>query len=332
MKLRTIADGEIITEPGAYRMSIDWYHRQCCDGPSISSSGLRTIELRSPMDFWAFSDLNPDRWQRPETDALSLGRAAHAILLGEEAFEESFAVVPEDAPQRPTKPMLVAASEGRISDAYKKRQAFWGPFDAALNGRTIVSEEQIDQIVQMSAALGRHPLVGPLFQGDGEVSLIWRDEQTGVWLKARPDMIPAMGDVRADLKTIHDAALRACLRHIREHGYHMQGALTDLGLEAITGEKPQGSWVLVFIQKTPPYHVTPIEITEDALHWGAVRLRRAVNTFARCMETGDWPGPVEGIPKFDLAEWEVEQLGAEQKAGVLPHDFWTGFGAKGEAA
>ena len=61
MEIRKIAYGEKVTEPGIYDMPINWYHDDCCDGPSVSSSGLRTIELESPEHYWAHHPANPDR-------------------------------------------------------------------------------------------------------------------------------------------------------------------------------------------------------------------------------------------------------------------------------
>lgn len=100
MDIPFIADGEPVPGPGAYRMSLQHYHTQaCCPGPSISSSGLRTIFSESPWHFWASSDLNPDRYpERDTSDALILGRAAHSLLLGDEVFDDHFIYVPKDAP------------------------------------------------------------------------------------------------------------------------------------------------------------------------------------------------------------------------------------------
>jgi hypothetical protein len=326
--MRRIADGQIVTEPGAYAMSMDWYHAQCCAGPSISSSGLRTIETMSPMDFWAFSELNEHRFEKPETQALALGRAAHAVVLGEEAFDARFIVLPEDAPPRPTVTQRKAAAEGRVSDNYRERLYFWGEFDARAKGKTVLQFSDMEAIVGMSEALMRRPEVAPLMDGEPEVSLIWQDEQTGVWIKSRPDLLPRMGDIHADFKTTADASLRAVMRDISKHGYDMQMALASVGAQKVLGQEIRQA-ALVFCQKSPPYHVTLVEITEDALHWAKLRLRRAINRFAECLAKGDWPGPVEGIPQYRPPDWQVDAFGAEQAAGLLPKSFDAPFGAIG---
>ncbi|MGB1214942.1 MAG: PD-(D/E)XK nuclease-like domain-containing protein [Pikeienuella sp.] len=106
-EIRTLADDEKITEPGFYNISLDRHHSQPCDGPSVTSGVLRQMELATPADVWAFSLLNPERWERPETKALTLGRAmATYVEGGGDAVREEYHVMPEDAPSRPTQNML----------------------------------------------------------------------------------------------------------------------------------------------------------------------------------------------------------------------------------
>lgn len=310
--IRDLPEDGVVREPGAYRVPIDHYHSQAiCLGPSISSGGLRTIWNQSPADFWAYSELNPDRYERNESPALAFGRAAHALLLGDEVFGERFAILPDSAPHRPTATQVKAAYRGRFSDSYLERVEFWEAFDSTAAGKTIVSETDMEHIRLMSLALAAHPLVGPLFDGHAEVSLIWQDEQTGVWIKARPDMLPRMEDVKGDLKTTADASLRAIMRDIGKHGYDMQAALGCVGCEIVL-DRQITSDVMVFVQKSPPYHISPVEIPEDALHWGKLKCRAAINRFAECLAKGDWPGPVEGVPKYSQTERDLHIMGQDQ--------------------
>lgn len=321
MHIRDLPDSGIITESGAYRIPLELYHRQdICAGPSVSSSGLRTLYNESPAMFWAYSDLNPERFERPESDAFAIGRAAHALMLGDEVFDERFIVLDPDAPPRPTATQIRAAAEGRISDSYSERSRFWRDFDEDAEGKTVVKAAWIEDITHMAKALAKHPLVRPLFEGESEVSLIWKDKATGIWVKSRPDVIPAMGEVHADLKIVADVTLEGVTRSIRKFGYDMQMGLAAVAEEIVIGRKVTSA-ILVNVQKTPPYSVTPIEITEDALHWGKLKCRRALDVFAHCLKAGDWPGPVEGIPQYHTPPWELALIEEQQKAGAFPHSW-----------
>lgn len=62
-----IPDGQTVEASGAYRMSMDWYHSQkVCNGPSVSSTGLRKITLQSPHAFWKTWGGNPNRYPDKE--------------------------------------------------------------------------------------------------------------------------------------------------------------------------------------------------------------------------------------------------------------------------
>lgn len=293
MSILPIADGQLIDASGAYRMSLDWYHGACCIGPSVSSSGLRTIELQSPHMFWSFSHLNPKRFIKEPSAALDFGKAAHALLLGDEDFAAGYVVSPFDSFR--TK----AAQEWR--DAEK---------------RTVITEADYQHICNMAEALHAHGLPDVIFGGEPEVSLIWQDK-TGVWVKARPDALPETGDL-GDLKTTADASREACIREITKRGYDMQMALAIEGMERVLGRKPPAT-VLIFVQKSPPYTVTAIPISEDALYWARCRNRRAIDTFASCLESGVWPSDGDDMREYELPAWLAQRLSDEQSDGRLPN-------------
>lgn len=303
MKL-TPFDGEEITEDGAYEMPMEVYHSQCCDGPSISSGGLRTIWNQSPAHFWAFSDLNRNRFEKPESKALNMGRAAHALLLGDEDFAANYAVIPDNAPQRPTEAMLNAKSPSESSIA---RINWWAQFDADTEGKTLITEEEYRAISYMAENLHRQPIISDygLFQGLAEASLIWRFRN--VWIKSRPDMLPQSGMEIADLKTIAEADRRSCLRAITDHGYDMQMALAIEGAKIIAGLEIKEA-VIVFVEKKPPFTVRCIPLDQDALFYARTKNAIAMRRFAECVESGIWPGPEDDMTPYAAPQWEIDKI------------------------
>lgn len=198
--MRPLPPDGVIRESGQYSISMDVYHGQPCNGPSISSTGLRKIYLESPADFWARSDLNDDRFDSEQHDHFVFGRAAHALLLGDEDFNAQFAVVPASAPPKPTSAQINARLAGRVSDAAQERFGFWDDFAEMNEGKSLLQEEDLHSIMYIKRALEAHPIVPVLLEGQAEQSLIWQDQDTGVWLKSRLDMLSSTGDL-ADLKT-----------------------------------------------------------------------------------------------------------------------------------
>lgn len=324
MKITELKDGECVPGPGAYRCSMAHYHSQdICPAPSISSSGLRTIAIESPWHFWAKSDLNPDRYpEKDPGDALSLGRAAHALILGDEVFDEHFAYVPDDAPPRPTAAQIAAREAGRVSDAAQARFDFWDEFEAKAIGRTMISEAQIEHIKFMSQNIAKCPeAVEALTGGLTEVSMIWQDPLTGVWIKSRPDQLPDNGFDFSDLKTFaprSKSIVRAVHQSITEYRYDMQMALAAMGAEQVFGTTAS-ECILIMAQSNPPYTVTPIKINTDTLYWARVMCRHAIDTFAECLKTNRWPQPVEGLIEYSLPPSLLEKYAQMQIDGELPN-------------
>lgn len=279
-----------ITEPGVYEIPMSTYHSDCCPGPSISSSGLRKIALECPAEYWAFSYLNPDAFPEGAKVPFSFGRAAHCLLLGDEDFNEHYAVRPE-----------------KWSD-WRKAEARRWKADQQAAGKTVITLNDLADITHMARVMEQHPLTEILLQGQIEKSLIWQDAETGVWLKARPDIIPTFDQTFADYKTTTSRCQPYQLsKTITDFGYHMQMALVAEGAEILLDIRNPYA-VLIFQQVQPPYHVIPVEVTEAALDLGRKMNRKAIQTFADCLEKGEWPGYADGIPQYHPTEWQMKQV------------------------
>jgi hypothetical protein len=317
-----VTEFKLIDKPGQYDIPMSIYHTQCCVGPSVSSSGLRKIRLESPADFWATSDLNDNRWENEANDAFTFGRAAHALILGDEDFNAGFAVVPKDAPRKPTVTQINARAEGRVSDAAKKSFDFWDQFDADNAHKEYLKEDDLDAIGHISRKLNADPVVQTLLDGQAEQSLIWQDQETGIFLKSRLDMLSGTGDL-ADLKSTHHKDRNLLYRSIRMHGYDMQLGLATMALEHVLGIpfEPEiyeaKACILLFVYKSMPYHVMPIEVNFDALYWARIKCRAAINLMKKCIDENHWPGPIEGIATY-TADYEMETLAQQQRDGILP--------------
>lgn len=268
-------DGKPITMPGAFSgVPMVRYHAQLTDTPSISSSGLRTIWNESPAHYFVESYLNPDREDEGDRPHFSLGRAAHHLLfLGKEGFEKEFVVRPEQW------------SDWRTKDSKEWRA------DQIAKGMTIITDAELEHITGMACSLAKHPLVkAGILDGAVERSMVFRHEETGVWLKSRPDCIPNdSGDV-ADLKSTVSVATDSLRRSLADYGYHMQAALVGMGLKATLGIDMQ-SFSLVWVEKSQPYACRVTAITPEDLIRGKMQIDVAAKMFAKCIDTGQWPGP-----------------------------------------
>jgi hypothetical protein len=273
-------DGQRISHPGIYAgIPIDDYHRgDICDGPSISSSSLRTLWSKSPAHYWAYSPLNPMRVEEAaDNKDLIIGRAAHHLVCGEVGFSGRYVIRPEKAP------------DGRDWHGSNKSCIRWIA-DQKKAGVTVLTPEMAESVRGMAIALGQNSMMKQgILSGLVERSIFWRDKKTGVWLKSRPDVISTASGDYADLKTTQSVLYRDTQRSLDEYGYVQQGALvlegaTEVGL-------PATSFSLVWVEKKPPHCVRVQQLIDEDLILGAKMNRAAIDIFHACFVAKHWPGP-----------------------------------------
>lgn len=301
--LRKIKDGQVITEPGIYDCSLDWYHSNCCAGPSISSSGLRKIISKSPAHFWDESPYNPQRPVQEQKAHFALGSAVHTLLLGEHGFRDKYVVRPEQW------------SDWRTNAAKEWRDQM------VAMGKTVLTGEDIEKIRGIAQSVQREPVIQQgLFSGYAEASFFWIDAETGLWLKARPDSWNDGLNYVADLKTIASADRESCERSLADYGYNQQLGLISDGVKALTGvDVPNDGHILVFVETARPYAMNCKPVDADAIYKGRALNRKAIRIAADCFAKGEWPGyPDNGDPMF-LPPWLNRRLDEQIERGELPN-------------
>lgn len=283
-----------ISEPGIWRnVPMSVYHSDCCPGPSVSSSGLRQITPPHgcPLKYWDTSYLNPHRTKEEEKQHLSLGRAVHTLLLSEDGFRDQYSIRPD------------VWSDWRTKDAKA-----WRDHEIAA-GKTVLVPSDLDAIQGMAERVAGDQTFVELLRGRIERSIIWQDEKTGIWVKSRPDSIPADGFI-ADLKTTADASDRGCQRSLLDYGYHMQMGLAVMGLEAISGHQVTDH-VLLFIETKRPYAYSIKPIDNHLIWIGMRQCRAALDIFADCWSKQEWPTYYgSGIP-ISPPDWFENQIERE---------------------
>lgn len=294
-------DGTAVTEVGIYSgVPMDIYHGAVTVGPGISSSGLRTIESDSLAHYWDTSYLNPGREPPDDAPFLALGRALHDLTAGEGRFLDRYAVRPEKW-------------LSWRSDDSKKWRAL-----RELEGMTVITPEEIEALRAIVLQLARHPTIeAGILNGIVEHSGFCRDPVTGVWLKIRPDVIPTDSNIIVDLKSCSSAHPRTVRRSIDEFNYHMQMALA-LDVLLMTTGREMTDCVLVFVETKRPYCVNIKPLFMDDVELGRRQNRRAIDLFAKALETGEWPGYADDEVPCGISEAYRKRLLDDEKLGALP--------------
>ena len=266
--------GGLIDKPGIYSgIPNEVYHGRLTKEPSVSRSGLSTILQMSPRHFWFDSYLNPNRPKDEPSTAVSLGSAAHHLILGEASFSRHFIVRPE------------------AWDSWRTGASQQWRAEVQASGLTVLTPDQMDLIRGMAESLALEPLIQMgLLNGLIEQSIVWRDEETGVWLKVRPDCIPHDGGDVADLKTVARITDDDLSRSVGDTGMNIQGAMIREALKVVLGVEVR-DFVPVFVESKPPHCVQIRALAQEDLDLGHRQFRVAVRKVAHCLKTGNWPGP-----------------------------------------
>lgn len=254
----------------------------------VSSSGLKLVE-RSPAHFRYRAESPPSR-------AMQLGSAIHCALLEPERFTTDY--------------VLLKDVKDRRASEYKAATKVHG------TERVLVSTEA-DQVAGMQEAVLSNPSMAKRLNAEGwrELSLFVRDPETGVLIRVRYDLLTADG-IAVDLKSCQDARPEEFSRSIFNYAYDLQCALYRDAFEWATGETPVFEFAVV--EKDMPHGHKLYEPDHTMIQEGRRRYREALNLFAQCEQSGNWPGlPCDGPEIISLPSWRVAQIENEIEEEII---------------
>lgn len=300
----------IITEPGAYPgISAEDYHGcEICDAPSISSTGLKLINAKSLYHYWWQSSMNPNRPVRAEKAHFSIGSALHDLLLLDGRFANHYHILPADYDPRATKEQAEAIQAANYARG---------------KGKTILTRKQADLAMAMAESVSRHELACALITaGETEMTLAAKDPETGVWLRARPDILPTTMEIIPDIKTAEDGALEPYERAATKWGYFQSAAHYMDVIDLLYGYQKR-RFVLITVEKSPPYVVVIDHLDDEDINLARLRNRASLNKFAQAVRTGKWPAytsPENPIRQLLMANHERALINQMIDRGELSYN------------
>ncbi len=245
-------------------------------GEGVSKSTLWKLETKSP-----FHSRFVKQEHKPQ---FSFGHAAHIAILEPERLETSVLKGPAD----------------RRGNKWTDALAY-----AESVGAILLIEKDFDNCMLIRDLADTVPELMALRQGEymTETSAYVIDEETGVLKKTRPDHYSITHRGILDIKNMADVSPKAWERDTGKFGYHVQDAFySDTWTEA-TGLQVDWFFFICF-EKCEPPTVQLYELTPSAKEEGRARYRRALNRYAECMASGEWPSYSDGGIKKSGLRWQ----------------------------
>ncbi len=244
-----------------------------------------------------FAHLYLDGGKREETAALRIGSAVHLYAFEPEKWDAGYYVMPE----------------GIKRDA--RHKAFQEQM-AAAGDRTILKPEEFEQVEGMANSLIRNQKAVALLRGLKviEHSVFWRDEEHGVNLRCRPDVVRLDTRMIINLKTARSARPESFFRSAFDLHYDLSVAMECRGFEAVSGEKTT-EYIFLVIETEAPYVVEAYNcfepIPDQPMTYrdlGEYRLRNYLQRFAECRAANRWPSYTENITPMQAPSWQLRRL------------------------
>lgn len=271
-------------EPGIYtNFSIDDYHSDPCEVPSLTQTIAKKI-LRSPAHaFIAHPRLNPN-WEPDDDRKYDIGSIYHRLMLG--------------------RGRELQVIEG--FDDWRKKDAQAAREDAAANGKLGVLSKDYELGLEMMQSAGKQLRQrGYESEWFGDQDCITSAEVVSVartdtsWLRCMIDWMPSTISIWDLKSTSASASPDAVSRFLPD--WCIQAAMHERILNLLDLDNVGRREHRFVVQENyEPYALTVVRLTEAHMTMGRAQIARAEATWARCMATNEWPAyPLEDAsPEF----------------------------------
>lgn len=254
---------------GSYvNLPISEYHADS----AVGSSTLKTVHSKSPLHAKTGSSIS--------SKAADYGTAFHVAILEPERFEKDVVCGPED-----------------------RRGNRWKDLLAENVGKTVLVQSEYEDCCAARDALWKSATIQGLLgkKKYAERSIFWRDEETGLMLKARPDFETTDCTI-VDLKTTVSARCRSFENDAFKYCYHIQEAHYLEGMNNV--EFDTYNFVFLAVEKSNPFAWTIFEYDDASRVEAKRQWRNALNLWAICKEHNDYLSYTErdtiSIPKWAM--------------------------------
>lgn len=260
-----------------------------------NNSGLKVIGQKSGAHYLHYT-MHPE--DDDESEDKDFGNVLHTLALEPDRFHLRYAVLPENAPSRPTIRQIQAKHP---SAETIKQIDWWQRWRDDHPGADDITTKQLHQAQLMSTSLRNHVLeipdhtgqvievtCGELFEECAkEVTMRWRNPRTGIKCKARADLSSRVFRLGGDIKTTLDASEEGFARTVPRFFYHQQDVHYSEGAEQC--DLGWDDFLFFCIEKKAPYVPAVYRVPPIGRERGDEIRNRALDRLAACLKANRWP-------------------------------------------
>lgn len=265
-------------ETGIYDISFKEY--QAIN--AINQSGLKNI-LKCP----AYYEYKRDNFI--DTDAMRFGRMLHSFILENKTFKNDY----------------------YITEKIRRAGSKWDTVLFEAGNREVFFHEDLEAAAEIQHSLSENEYYIDIATNSArEQSLIWKDDEMGLFCKARLDGFIEIDNkhLAFDLKTTRDCSKSAFIKSFFTLGYDVQAAFYLDGYSKITGNTPE-FFVIFAVEKEAPYLNAnyAIPYSSSIIENGRAIYKKALKTYKECVENDNFDiGLSEGTTIIDdVPAWRI---------------------------
>lgn len=286
---------------------IEDYHKDC---DYLSATNLKWAR-KSLAEFRYHMDKKIKGGNVKDKSHFSFGNAFELALLDPQGlFVEKVTIREDDmwcAEARNKQPEIKIV---RGSKTYQDRQR---EFEGQINGRYTINDmgkESYEVIEAMIESCKKDSIVQRLISNvEYQVSCFWKDPETGILLKTRPDICKRKNNVIVNVKTIEDGSPSNFSKDLAKYAYPLQAVIEMRGCIATGLMDTVDNYFWLVCEKSEPFNATIYEFDKEDWSFNSMELDYILGILKRAKDQDLWPGYSQrsdnkyGILKAEIPLW-----------------------------
>jgi len=227
----------------------------------VSASDIKNF-LKSPRYYYYERN---EKVEKSTGRHFNIGSGLHELILEPQLFKTNYVVYPK--------------VDARTKDG--KQQI--AEFNETSEGKTILYEDEMEMIRLISEnALKNNSLVELMKDSHREVSCYTIDEQTGLKVRLRPDILSSTKSTIVDIKSCVDSSARKFKSDVFTYSYSLSAAYycDFIGRE---------NYIFAACSKTAPYEVALYGLNDEMYDYGREQYRMGLDLLKFCQDNNYWP-------------------------------------------